>query len=218
MLALYAFEDAIRSIAAAVSTPMLGEIRFAWWSEAIEEIAAGKPARAHPVLAGIDPALRAVRLEPGLLHALITARQADLEPEPFPDEASLDRFLAGAYAAPMQAAAGLLDPAAASVSLDQTGRAWGLAALVRDTSRWTGAGRRWAPPSWGDHAQGCSARARELVASALIIARTEADRLPVAAFPAIAHVTFAKDHAAGRERGDVAKRARLCWASARGRV
>ena len=215
VLALYAFEDAIRSIAGAVSTPMLGEIRFAWWSEAIEEIAAGKPARAHPVLAGLDPALRAGRLQPEGLHSLIDARHADLEPEPFVDRQALDRFLSGAYAAPLQAAAGLLDPAARSATLEQAGRAWGLASLIRDAPHWQAAGRRWAPLDWGDYP---TADARRAVKAALVAAQPEVAALPVAAFPAVAHVALAPTYAAGREPGDLAKRARLLWASARGRL
>ena len=217
VLALYAFEDAIRSIAAAVSTPMLGEIRLAWWSEAIEEIAAGKPARAHPVLAAIDPALRAGRLTPEPLHALIAARHADLEPAPFPDEAHLDAFLQGAYATPMQAAASLLDPAR-QISLAQTGRAWGLAALIRDTPRWIAAGRRWAPPEWGDAPHLWLSQARAALSAAFLAAGPEIEALPVAAFPAVAHATLAKAVGAGRDPSDLAKRARLLWASARGRL
>ena len=218
VLALYAFEDAIRSIAAAVSTPMLGEIRFAWWSEAIEEIAADKPARAHPVLAGVDAALRAGRLKPEPLHTLIAARHADLDPAPFPDAAHFDRFLQGAYAAPMQAAAGLLDPAAQQQTLEQTGRAWGLASLIRDTARWTAASRRWAPPEWGDDTDRQRGEAQAAVGAALSASKPEVAALPVTAFPAVAHAAFAKDMAAGREPGDFAKRTRLLWASARGRL
>ena len=217
-MALYAFEDAIRSIAAAVSNSMLGEIRFAWWSEAIEEIAAGKPARAHPVLQGVDAALRSGRLKAEPLHKLIAARYADLDPQPFPDEAHLNRFLLGAYAAPMQAAAGLLDPAAQESRLEQTGRAWGFASLIRDLPRWESAGRRWAPPEWGDDPVAWKGRAEAAVNAALLAAKPETKALPVAAFPAIAHATFARDAAAGRERSDFAKRAQLLWASARGRL
>lgn len=216
VLALYAFEDAIRSIAGAVSTPMLGEIRFAWWSEAVDEIAAGKPARSHPVLTAIAPLLARGRLRPEPLHRLITARHADLDTDPFPDEAALNRFLADAYAAPMQAAADLLDPAG-DAKLFATGRAWGLASLIRDTPRWTAAGRRWAPRGWGEGAA-MIVRAAEKVGEALRDAKPEVAALPVASFPAVAHVTVAAPYARGRHPGEVERRARLLWTSARGRL
>lgn len=217
VLAVYAFEDAIRSIAVAVSNPMLGEIRFAWWAEAVAEIAAGKPARSHPALAGIEPALRAGRLQPEALQALIAARHADLEPEPFPDEASLDRFLRGAYAGPMHAAAGLLAPDG-GVRLEQTGRTIGLASLIRDTPRWTADGRRWSPPQWGEAADRWLPKARAAFFAALQASGSEIEALPVPAFPAVAHVTLARRMAEGREPGALVKRMRLLWASLRGRI
>jgi phytoene synthase len=218
VLALYAFEDAIRSVAGAVSNPMMGEIRLAWWGEAVEEIAADRPARAHPVLQALDAPLRSGRLKAEPLLALIAARHADLDPEPFADAAALERFLQGAYAAPMQAAAGLLDPAAEGVSLTQVGRAWGLASLLRETPHWSAEGRRWRPPEWGDDPAAQVAQARARLREALRTAGPELRALPVAAFPAVAHAALSHSYAAGREPNALHKRLRVLWASLRGRV
>ena len=115
----------------------------------------------------------------------------------------------------MQAAAALLDPAARPLPLTAAARAWGLASLLRETPRWTAAGRRWAPPEWGDDP---TVKARAEIASALRGAASEVAALPVTSFPAVAHATLAKPYARGRDPGDLEKRARLLWASARGRV
>ncbi|MEO1135595.1 MAG: squalene/phytoene synthase family protein [Pseudomonadota bacterium] len=50
LYALCAFRLELRRIPAAVSEPALGEIRLQWWRDALEEIRAGKPPRAHPVV------------------------------------------------------------------------------------------------------------------------------------------------------------------------
>lgn len=217
VLALYAFEDAIRGVAGAVSNPMLGEIRFAWWSEAVEEVAAGRPARSHPVLAAVAPLIVAGRLQAEPLQALIAARHADLEPAPFLDAAALDGFLTGAYTAPMQAAARLLSPAF-DASLSAVGRAWGLANLIRATPRWLANGRRWAPPEWGDDPADILRRARLEFDSALRDAAPQVAALPVKAFPAVAHAGLAKPYVRGREPSDLEKQTRLLWASLQGKL
>ena len=48
--ALFAFLIELRRIPAAVSEPPLGEIRLQWHRDALDEIVAGKSARAHPVI------------------------------------------------------------------------------------------------------------------------------------------------------------------------
>ena len=103
-------------------------------------------------------------------------------------------------------------------SLAQAGRAWGLASLIRDLPRWQADGRRWAPPEWGDDPQVWPGQAQAAVNAALLASRPEVKGLPVAAFPAVAHATFAKDYAAGKDPSDFAKRGRLLLASALGRL
>ena len=61
VVALYAFNHALARIAEQVTEPMMGHIRLAWWREAIDELFAGKEARAHPgVLAMQGPIGRRV--------------------------------------------------------------------------------------------------------------------------------------------------------------
>jgi phytoene synthase len=155
-------------------------------------------------------------LEP--LRRLIDARRADLDPAPFADDAALDAFLGGAYAAPMQAAAVRLDPAPVLDSLAPAARAWGLASLVRETPAWLAAGRRWAPPAWGDDPAAWTARARAETATTLAASRAALKTLPVASWPAVAHASLARAYVGGRSPGELERRVRIVAASLVGRI
>ena len=50
VVALYAFNDELARVAPAVSNPLLGEIRLAWWRERLEELDGGAHAPAEPRL------------------------------------------------------------------------------------------------------------------------------------------------------------------------
>jgi phytoene synthase len=75
LIALYALDHELVRIPQIVSDPLMGEIRMTWWRERLEEIAAGRPPRSHPVLRAIAggslPALA--------LAALAEARLGDLD-------------------------------------------------------------------------------------------------------------------------------------------
>lgn len=119
LVALYALDHELRRIPGAVRDPLMGEIRLTWWREALEEIAAGGAARAHPVLraiaAGILPAAD--------LAALAEARLGDLDD--LAGEA-LVRHLDATEGRVMALAARRLSPAADPHDLRQAARAWGL--------------------------------------------------------------------------------------------
>ncbi|MFP1131181.1 squalene/phytoene synthase family protein [Asticcacaulis sp. W401b] len=56
VLALLAFAEVLRDVPARVSEPLLGDIRYTWWGEALEEIRDGRKVRYHPLstaLAGV---------------------------------------------------------------------------------------------------------------------------------------------------------------------
>lgn len=80
LYALTAFNHEIASIAELVSDPMIGAIRLTWWREAIEELAAEKSPRAHPVVEGLAYLLQETSVLPADLLAMIAAREADLDP------------------------------------------------------------------------------------------------------------------------------------------
>ena len=103
LVALYALNDELARVAEQVSTPMIGDIRLAWWREGLEAVVAGGPVRAHPVLQALVPA--ADRLDMTALEAMTAARAADLEPAPFADEPALVAYIDGTAGALMAAGA-----------------------------------------------------------------------------------------------------------------
>lgn len=137
LMALYAVHAEVARTAETVSEPMLGDIRLAWWAEALAEIAAGGPVRGHEAARALAEALKDAAAGPALaaLGAVIEARRRDLDPAPF---ATIEEL--ALYA---EATAGGLAAAAAALCLDGpipahvagaarlVGRAWGLTGLAR---------------------------------------------------------------------------------------
>ena len=219
LLALYALNDELARVASSVTQPMLGEMRFAWWREAVAEAADGK-VRAHPVVQAVAPALQAGAIAVEDVAQIIEARHLDLEPEPFPDEAALVAYIDATAGALMRSAVVLLDPGAPPACIRSAARAWGWAGLMRAGEAWRARGRRWTPLAWGETVPDDTAaeRARTHAKAALDAARAELKPLPVSSFPAVAYVRFARDYVHGRTPGDIARRAELLWASTLGRI
>ncbi len=103
LAALFAFLIELRRIPAAVSEAPLGEIRLQWHREALDEIAAGKRPRAHPVIEALA-ATGAARAARARLEAMIDARARLLYEPAFRSLDDLRVFLRGAEA-PMAALA-----------------------------------------------------------------------------------------------------------------
>ncbi|MEL6259237.1 MAG: squalene/phytoene synthase family protein, partial [Pseudomonadota bacterium] len=75
LISLYAFNYELARVRTAVSEPMLGAIRFQWWRDALEELAAGAPPRDHDVVhAIVDAGLPLRRLQ-----ALVDAHEIAFE-------------------------------------------------------------------------------------------------------------------------------------------
>jgi len=208
LVSLYAFNDELARIAPAVSNPLMGEIRLAWWREALDEISVGGRLRRHPVVEALAGVAQRGRLQMTALYGMIEARTGDLDAEPFADAVGLYTYLDATAGALMALASGILgatDPQVAAA-----GRAWGVAGLAR--SHWlTGAANR-LPPNW------TAADVSAAVDSLLMTSRREVKDLPVSAFPAVAYATLARPYARRRELSDLGKRSRLVWATARGSI
>lgn len=82
VIALYAFDDELSRIAAAVTEPLMGEIRLTWWSEAIDEIFEGRPVRRHPVTLALAQAVGRRKLARQPFDAMIDARFDNLAARP----------------------------------------------------------------------------------------------------------------------------------------
>ena len=191
LIALYAFDREIARAAQVASNPLLGEIRLAWWREAMDEIFAGARVRRHPVLEALALMRRRSDLSEERLKAAIDARHDDLSPDPVADEAALNAYLDAAHGSIMLEAARRLDPSVSPKSVRLCARAWGLAKLDprRLSADWTAAGL-------------------------LTSAAAESAALPPRAFPAAAHVALLRaPHA-----GPLPRRSRLWRAVLKGRV
>jgi phytoene synthase len=207
--ALYAFNDELARIPGAVSQPMLGEIRLAWWREALDEIWAGGAVRAHPVVQALAEAVGRRAPPRDALETMIEARMRDLDPAPLADEAEATAYVDHTAGALMVAAARMLDPEAAPHAVRAAARAWGLAGLLRNR-RATGDARLGADLT--------DTAVSERVKALLAEARREARSLRLNAFPAVAYVALAGPYVRGREPGDLEKRLRLTGAVATGRL
>ena len=53
LIALYAFNHELARAAEVASQPLVGEMRLAWWREALEEMFEGRPLRKHPAALGL---------------------------------------------------------------------------------------------------------------------------------------------------------------------
>ena len=82
MIALYAFDDELARIPAAVTEPLLGEIRLTWWREALDEIFEGRPVRRHPATQALAEAVGRRKLARQPLEAMIDARFDALTAKP----------------------------------------------------------------------------------------------------------------------------------------
>lgn len=81
LFALYAFAVEIAQTRFRVSEPMLGEIRYQWWREAVEGLFAGAPRR-HEVINALAQTLQRQPLPQAPFGALIDAHARDLNETP----------------------------------------------------------------------------------------------------------------------------------------
>jgi phytoene synthase len=204
VIALYAFNYELARVAGGVSNALMGEIRLTWWREAMDEIAAGQPARKHPTVEAVAAAGYPLKA----LAEMAEARMADLDAAPFETEAQVLAYVDATAGAVMMLAAWRLDPKADPHAVQSAARAYGLAGLWRLKR----AGVQRLPAGW------TQADVRRRVHEARAKARAELKDLPIAAFPAAAPAALAVAQTGGRELGPFETQARLTWAVATGRV
>lgn len=130
--ALYAFNLEVARIPAAVSEPMLGEIRLHWWRDVVAEVFDGKPPRKHEVVEPLAEVIREANLPRAPFEALLDARAEDVHGLALADHDALLAYLDGTSGALMQLGALALgaDARGADVAR-QVGAATGLGLLIR---------------------------------------------------------------------------------------
>jgi len=201
VVALYALDHELTHVAKAAREPLMAEIRLTWWREGIEELFAGKPARGHPVLQALGQTLARRNLAPAPFEAMIEARVDALDAVQFGSAAALENHIDATSGAVMALAIAVLGGGDA-FELRAAAQAWGLAGLAR------GGGEQ-LPQAFDVEA---AARA------ALAHARSAIAGLPVAAFPAVAHLALATPYLAGRNPLGIEKRLRMTAAVVTGRI
>jgi phytoene synthase len=132
LFALLAFHHEIARVREIVSEPHLGEIRPAWWREALAEIEAGGPARAHPVAQALAAARAAHNFSLTHLFALIDARAFDLADEPMRDLGALEAYARATGGGLHRAMAEVLGAnEEGAFAAECAGTAWALTGILR---------------------------------------------------------------------------------------
>ncbi len=201
VMVIYALDQELAHAPRAVREPMMGEIRLTWWREAIEGLFAGVGARGHPTLTALADVIVRRRLAIEPLLAMVEARFDDIGEPAFGDLAAVRAYADRVSGASMALALAILGQGEAS-GLRPAALAWTLARL-------TGQGGARLADVAGAKVEGLKA---------LSEARAAIAALPVAAFPAAAHLCLAGPYLKGRAPGDLETRARLFMASLTGRV
>jgi len=134
LFGLYAFDHEIAKVRQVVREPMAGLIRFQWWRDALDAIAAGQPAPAHPVAQALQDAWPRLTNARPRLDAAIDARERELERAAPETVAALEQHLAATSSGLVLAALDLLGVCAqpARDAGLEVGLAIGLAELLRE--------------------------------------------------------------------------------------
>jgi phytoene synthase len=132
LLALIAFNVELARIGEQVSEPTLGEIRLAWWREALSRAAQGE-STGQPVADAMGALLRSYAQLRPTLERLIDARRFDVAVKIMPDDAALRIYIDDTAGAMFAAAAELFgaEREGAQTVAGAGGRAYGLTGLMR---------------------------------------------------------------------------------------
>ena len=216
---LYAFHYELAKVPELVSEPMIGQIRYQWWRDAVAEIYESKPVRKHEIATPLTEVFLNHDVPRFWVDRLIDGRERDLDPRPFANLEEAKVYCRQTSGVLMQIAVKLLgaEPDEAVLS---AGEAWGLAGLAR---------------AYGHYQKGMLS---ELDFKALCSAAQESRKkafiglkdLPSSAFPAVAYaalvpkfitrLTHSKHDPATMtvSYGPLLKQLRLMGAVMRGRV
>ncbi|MGH6847557.1 MAG: phytoene/squalene synthase family protein [Methylocella sp.] len=131
--ALYAFNLETDRVGKIVSEPLLGEIRFQWWRDALDGKNEGD-ANANPVAASLLDTIARFDLPKAPLLELISARATKLYGDPVQSVAALESYTEATCSNLFHVAALILDgeePAASPDAALHAGIAYGITGLLR---------------------------------------------------------------------------------------
>ena len=133
LLILYAFHYELSKVPDVTSEPMLGQIRYEWWREAIDEIYAGRDVRRHEISTPLAEMLLRTEAPRFWVDRLIDGRARDLDPQPFSDIEDARDYARQTSAQLLQIAVKILGGTPDDAAL-HAGEAWGLTGLARSYS------------------------------------------------------------------------------------
>lgn len=153
---LAAFHHEVAKTPEVTSEPITGQIRLQWWRDALHNAADPQgPIPEHEVAAPLGQLIRSGRVDADGLIALIDAREADLEPLPHGNEASLDAYLTASWGELLRHMATLCGADIPARPLETLACAYGRVGLIRAfPAHWRQ--RRTALPLSAFQAQGLS--------------------------------------------------------------
>ncbi len=217
LMAIYAVNYEIARSAEVVSDAAIGDIRLAWWREALGEIHASQAPRAHPALQAYAAAMAEANLLP-LWQRLIGAREKDLEAAPFAAWADLDVYLDATAGGVMRLALAACETASNTECVSAAARAWGSVGLLRAQTHWRTRGRSCLPREGGSLEQ-----LAQRAGAALSEARSCFGQTPPRAFPALGYLALTQGYLRALKRGQtdtplLMRQVRLVAAAATGRL
>ena len=130
LLILYAFHYELSKVPDVTSEPMLGQIRYEWWREAIDEIYTGREVRRHEISTPLAEMLLRTDVPRFWSDRLIDGRARDLDPQAFTDMDDARDYARQTSGQLMQIAVKVLGGTPDDMVL-QAGEAWGLTGLAR---------------------------------------------------------------------------------------
>ena len=214
---IYAFHAELAKVPELVSQPLLGQIRYQWWRDAVDEIYSDTEVRRHEVASPLARLVAERGVARFWLDRLIDGRERDLDPRPFADIAAARDYARATSGALVQLAVAVLGGEADDAVL-AAGEAWGLTGLARGYRFYRHSMlQHMEPEEILDAATEAHSRART--------ARVAADILPALAYASLVPgyvrrmrkpgFDFKRDAV---EYGALAKQARLMRTAATGRL
>lgn len=127
LLVLYAFHMELAKVPDHVSEPLIGQIRYQWWRDCLDEIYGDRPVRNHEISLPLRDMVGQTRISRFMLERIIDGRERDLDPRPFTSIREATDYADATSGALMRAAMSVLG----SDRGHYAGRAWGLTGLAR---------------------------------------------------------------------------------------
>tara|TARA_R110000868_G_scaffold57591_6_gene177864 strand:- start:645 stop:1460 length:816 start_codon:yes stop_codon:yes gene_type:complete len=240
LFALYGLNHELGRIADATSESLIGEMKLAWWRDAIADLYAPTPAvRRHDVTEGLAP-LTGIVPQAALLD-LVEARFDDVTARPYASLDELMEYVDRTAVALLRLSLQLSEAELPEARIRDAGRAWGLTGLLRAFAWRARIGRA---PVAGDYltelggtpamlAQGLGADKAKAalqpiraIASDAVRGFAAAGTLPVEAVPAAGYAVLVPGYLERlpsdpfqipAERSLLARQMRLTWLSLTGR-